>query len=825
MILQRLTILNVLLITALAAWAKLSPDQIANLPTPTSSTVDFVRDVKPIFDTACVKCHGKGKEKGGFSIETRESFFKGGDSGAPVQTGMSAESLLIELVAGFDPETVMPKKGSKLKAEEVALLRAWIDQGAAWPSEVTFKKAPINNLHPRQPELPVAKGMVHPIDRLLVSYFSSNRVATPKLVDDRVFARRLYLDVLGVLPSPQEFEAFEADRRKDKRDRLVSKVLSDNRRYAEHWMTFWNDLLRNDYRGTGYIDGGRKQISAWLFSALLTNMPYDRFVAQLVDPTPESEGFINGISWRGAVNASQKPVMQAAQSLGQVFMGVNLKCASCHDSFINDYTLADAYGIAAIYATNDLEIAECDKPTGKFAKVSFLYPELGSIDGSKPKAERTKQLAELLTSKKDGRLTRTIVNRIWARFMGHGLVEPVDEMDVAAWHPDLLDWLAQDFAESGYDLKRMMKWILTSSAYQMPSVNLGESVGKDFVFTGPAIRRMSAEQFRDAVGELTGVWYDKPAGTLDFTSSSGPRISKKARWIWSDTNAAQKSVAGTVYFRKTFVVTAIPEQAGAVIACDNSFTLYVNGNQVANGKDFALPTFANLKPHLKLGENVIAIAAVNHTPDNKAPRPDDAPKVDDANPAGFIFGARLRGEKTVEIVSDSTWLCAKEKADGWEKSKFNTTNWVAASELGGANLKPWALAAKIDQTMALADVHGVVRSSLVAADPLLVALGRPNREQISTTRPTAATTLQALELTNGETLNKVLKRGAEKVIDRHKGSPNNLVTDLFAKSLGRKPTKAEVKAATELVGSPLRQEGVEDLIWSIAMLPEFQLIY
>ncbi|HMJ89404.1 MAG TPA: DUF1549 domain-containing protein, partial [Candidatus Acidoferrum sp.] len=490
--------------------AKLSPEQIAKLPAPVKSRIDFARDVKPIFEAACVKCHGKGKDKGSFSLETRDAFTKGGDSGAAVIAGDSANSLLIELVSGLDPENVMPQKGSKLKPQEVATLRAWIDQGARWPAEITFKKSPINNLHPRKPEI-AGLGDAHPIDRLLSSYFTQTKWNVPNPVDDRLFARRVYLDAIGLLPPPKEWNEFVNDTRADKRQQLVTQLLNDNRRYAEHWLTFWNDLLRNDYKGAGYIDKGRKQISEWLFSALMTNMPYNEFVAQLVNPTStNSEGFANGITWRGAVNASQITQMQAAQSIGQVFMGVNLKCASCHDSFINDYTLADAYGLAAVYATNDLEIAECDKPTGKQAKVKFLYPELGEIDGSLPKKERMKRLAEILTSKADGRLPRTIVNRLWAQFMGRGLVEPVDEMDLPAWNQDVLDWLAEDLAENGYDLKRTMKWILTSRAYQLPAVSVADSA-KEFVFTGPAIRRMSAEQFRDALATLTGVWFEKPA--------------------------------------------------------------------------------------------------------------------------------------------------------------------------------------------------------------------------------------------------------------------------------------------------------------------------
>jgi hypothetical protein len=143
--------------------------------------------------------------------------------------------------------------------------------------------------------------------------------------------------VIGLLPPPEELAAFLASSEPAKRERLVDRLLGDNQAYATHWFSFWNDLLRNDYRGTGYIDGGRKQISTWLHSALATNLPYDRFVAQLVHPTPETEGFTKGIVWRGVVNASQTPPMQAAQNISQIFMGVNLKCASCHDSFIDDW--------------------------------------------------------------------------------------------------------------------------------------------------------------------------------------------------------------------------------------------------------------------------------------------------------------------------------------------------------------------------------------------------------------------------------------------------------------------------------------------------------
>jgi hypothetical protein len=337
---------------------------------------------------------------------------------------------------------------------------------------------------------------------------------------------------------------------------------------------------------------------------------------------------------------------------------------------------------------------------------------------------------------------------------------------------------------------------------------------------------MSAEQFRDALGGLTGVWYENPASTFDFSGGKdGGRVPKTAKWIWSEAGAETKALAETIYLRKTFTLKTLPDEANAAIACDNSFTLYVNGKQMVSGKDFGHPNFADLKPHLKIGENVIAATAVNHTPDNKPPRGEEKAKESDANPAGFIFAARLRGTEPMELISDSSWTWSKEQKQGWQKPRFDAHEWKTAAELGGVNMQPWALAAKLEQAMSFADVHGVVRASLVAADPMMVALGRPNREQVMTARQSTATTLQALELTNGETLNKVLKRGAEKLLATNQLSTDELVEQVFVKSLGRVPTGSERKLAAELVGSPAKLEGVEDLLWSIAMLPEFQLIY
>jgi mono/diheme cytochrome c family protein len=835
---QRLALWLCFSFSGVIASATLSPEQIEQLPAPASHRIDFQTEVKPIFDASCIKCHGRGRAKGGFRLDSRETVLKGGDSGAVVVPAKSAESYLIELVSGLNPDTVMPQKGSKLTREQVGVLRAWIDQGVTWSEGVSFARLPPVNLAPPEPIIPAGPdtlGSINPIDLLLRPYFARHHVTPRQTVSDRVYARRVFLDVIGLLPSPGELEEFVVDEQTDKRERLVKRLLRDNQRYAEHWLTFWNDLLRNDYKGTGFIDEGRKQITDWLYSALAKNLPFDQFVAQLVNPTPESEGFVKGIVWRGVVNASQTPQMQAAQNISQVFMGVNLKCASCHDSFINDWMLADAYGLASVYADHELEMVRCDKPTGQTAPMKFLYPELGSIDPKASKVERMKRLAEIMTQKQNGRLSRTIVNRLWARFVGRGLVEPLDDMEQRAWNADLLDWLAADLVENGYDLRKTMERILTSQVYQLPSVPASEQVPKDYVFQGPLVRRLSAEQFQDALSRITGVWHAVPesaqadfsAGLPDYALSEVENPAR-IRWIWNDADAAEKAPPGTVYFRKEIALPEEPTQASAVITCDNSFKLYVNGKEVASGQDHNKPNLVDLKSHLRSGTNVLAVAAVNQ------PAAPDKKDADQANPAGLICYVRVRHESSRngvpllriwDVGTADSWLWSTNKVEGWEKTGFAAAGWKPAAELGPVGMAPWKLEKKLAQAMSAASLAGHVRAALVTADPLMTALGRPNREQVLTTRTSAATTLQALEMTNGKTLAEALRRGSEKLLANSRLSTRELVISLFERALARPPKPDELELSQELVGTPAKKEGVEDLLWAVAMLPEFQLIY
>lgn len=480
------------------------PSLSLSLTALVQAEVDFAHQVAPILKKHCVECHGGDESKGGFSLNTRAMVLEAD----VLEVGKPGESLFMELLLSDDEEERMPpvkKRKHPLPKADIEILSKWIATGLKWEPGFTFAteryKAP---LKPREVKLPAGPEGANPIDLIVGKYLADKKMEFPKSADDATFLARVSQDLTGLPAKTEWVQAALANGKLD-RAALVEELLGDNQGYAEHWMTFWNDLLRNGYDGTGFITGGRSQVTQWLYGSLHANKPYDQFVRELVAPSAEAKGFIEGIKWRGQVNASQTTQVQFSQNVSQVFLGINMKCASCHDSFLDEWKLKDAYSLAAIVSDTELELTRCDKPTGEKAVAAWIFPELGQIDPKKPRAERLKQLAGLMTHPENGRTQRTIVNRLWLQMMGRGIVHPVDAMNTKPWSEDLLDYLANHLVASGYDLKEVLRLIATSKIYQARSEVL-EQEASPYVFRGPVRKRMSAEQFIDSVRTVTGSW-------------------------------------------------------------------------------------------------------------------------------------------------------------------------------------------------------------------------------------------------------------------------------------------------------------------------------
>jgi hypothetical protein len=477
--------------------------------------IDYNRDVHAILAARCLVCHSQEKRSGGLSLSTYEDVLSGGRSGAGLKPCHSAASLLLQRLTG-PASTRMPLGGMALTPAEIGIITSWIDQGArpapTAPAAKGEVEAPLTLDRPKPP-VSLWKNWSGPLDRFSAAYLASHgasRGSEPQVVSDTVFARRAYLDIWGLLPQPAELRAFLNDPTEGKREHLVATLLADNRKYAENWISYWNDLLRNDEGVTYYSEtAGRRSITDWLLNALQTNTPYNQWIERLLNPVGpgDPEGFIVGVNWRGTVSASQTPALQAAQNTAQVFLGVNLKCNSCHDSFISKWKLKDAYGLAAYFSAEEkLQLYRCDVAQDQYATAGFLFPELDRPLSSMSATDRRAAAAAIFTDPRNGRVPRTLVNRLWQKLMGRGIVENVDEMDGEPWNPELLDWLASDFVDRGYDIKALIATIMNSRTYQLPSVpRKGEAPAK-YVFRGPELRRMTAEQFADGLASITGEW-------------------------------------------------------------------------------------------------------------------------------------------------------------------------------------------------------------------------------------------------------------------------------------------------------------------------------
>ena len=814
-------------------WTWLAISAIALCLSPGSvdaqDSFDFAHKILPVLKKHCAQCHTGEQKKGGLSLNTRESMLSGGESGAEILSKDAASSELIERVTSKDPDLRMPPEGPGLSDDEIIAVKQWVQAGLPWEPGFSFGKQTYEPpLLPRKPVLPEpsSPNRKHPIDRILDADRATRSLAPLAVIDDMQFVRRVYLDLIGLLPTPEQTDKFLADKSADKRQRLTRSLLDQEIQYTEHWLTFWNDLLRNDYSGTGFITNGRTQISKWLYDALIHNKPYDAMARELIAPlSGESAGFANGIRWRGEVSAGQTVEIQFAQSLGQAFLGINLKCASCHDSFIDRWTLKDAYGLAAVYSNTPLKIHRCDKPTGQTAKPGWLFEELGTINADAPQPERLQQLANLMTHPQNGRFARTIVNRLWHRMMGYGIVHPTDAMQSQPWNEDLLDYLAVDFVEKRYNLKELLYTIASSDAYQAPTEPLQEKESSEaYVYQGPRARRMTAEQFVDSVWQLTGAGpakFDAPVvrGKPATVDSTNPKANDSiGQWIWSET-AQSPSVPPSgerITLRQTFVLSKLPEKAFGVITCDNEYRLWINNRLIAEDKNWESLESFDAVSSLKIGENQILVEAING---GNGP-----------NPAALFFEMKLIDpQDTITVASSDRWQYTAATPDSSGKFAADVTDWKNALVVNG----PWAARLKNEIATGLSgdgSTGSMVRASLVKADPLMRSLGRPNRDQIVSMRPTELTTLEAMDLSNGQTLADWLQRGALQWNSRMGTAPGqiqsseDLIDTIYLHALSRHPRTEELQTVLEMIGPTLELTELEDILWSVVMLPEFQYI-
>jgi uncharacterized protein DUF1549/uncharacterized protein DUF1553/cytochrome c len=795
-------------------------------------TIDYQQQVHTLLAAKCLSCHSAERRSGGLSLTAYADALDGGRSGAAIRPGDSAGSLLMMRITG-EVAPQMPLGRPALSAGEIATIRRWIDEGARETVTSLAAKpkweAPLALARPAIPDV-IWRDWTSPVDRFVSRYLSDHGDRVPELVGDAAFARRAYLDIWGLLPPPDDLQAFLADSSPNKRSSLVERLLADRDKYSQHWISFWNDLLRNDEGANYYSEtSSRKSISTWLLSALSTNVPYNRWVEQLLNPTTpdDPDGFLIGVNWRGEVNASQTPAMQAAQNSAQIFIGLNLKCNSCHDSFISKWTLKEAYGLASFFSEDSrLRLYRCDVPQDDFATPAFLFPELDRAPASGSLLDRRRTAAAIFTDSRNGRLPRTLVNRMWHRLLGRGFVDNPDEMDGVPWSPALLDWLASDFVDGGYDLKRLMATIVSSKAYQMRAVPRVGEQPRGYVFRGPEIRRLTAEQFGDAIGAITGDWnvYQPPTpAQVAGTVPAGPPPGRYTReWQTPASSLARalgRPIRDQVFSTRNTTATTI--QALEL----------VNGERLAN---WLLRGARNMLGELPAPPTALFVTPIN----SRGGRAGTPPQ---AQTAPALFDIDISGASRLWLVVQNANSTAVDKAEAvWARGEFVGPD--------GA-ITPLTSLTPLDESALRVASGPIVLDDAAFASGVRVKTPSRLVYDVSGRGFTRLRGVAGLEntsaLAQGETiLGRFLIFGTEPDMDRlvppAPGTPlppgprqmtaTQVVDRLYWYALGRAPSAQERTIALEALTDSTRAgrmsaEGLADLLWAVLMKPEFQLIF
>jgi hypothetical protein len=348
-----------------------------------------------------------------------------------------------------------------------------------------------------------------------------------------VFVRRVYLDLAGIPPTPEEARAFlnDADPARSKRERLIGELM-ERKEFIDHWSLKWGDLLQSNRKHLG--EKGTWAFRQWIRDSLAANTPYDQMVRELI--TSKGSTYQNPAANFFRVNDNPKVAME---NTTQLFLGVRMVCAQCHDHPFEKWTQNQYYQLSAFFAAVGL------KP-GFDSEEEIVYLKRDNYDVKHPKnnravapqylvasagtppiaafGDRREALAEWLTSEKNPFFARAIVNRLWSYFFGRGIIDPVD--DIRASNPPvneaLLEALADDFVKNNFDLQHVIRTIVNSRTYQagIETNKWNENDATNFSHFVP--RRLTAESILDAITIATGSRPDFPEVPPDFTAQELP---------------------------------------------------------------------------------------------------------------------------------------------------------------------------------------------------------------------------------------------------------------------------------------------------------------
>ena len=382
-------------IAAIAVWShsdlRADDQNAAKLPEAAKKTINFARDIQPLFAKHCTSCHGTKKSEGGLRLDRRKNALDGGDSGSSIIPGQSAKSRLIALVAAVDPDNVMPPKGKRLTREQVGILRAWIDQGAKWPKDADATAAASSHWAFRpvgRPAIPPVKNSAwikNAIDAFVLARLDQQEIQPSAEANRNTLIRRLSLDLLGIPPTPAEVDAFVNDESPAAYSRLVKRLLASPR-FGERWGRHWLDKAR--YADSDGYEKDNARPNAWrwrdwVIDAINRDLPFDQFTIEQIagDLLPDATNMQKLATafhrqtltnTEGGTDQEQfrfEACFDRVETTGAVWLGLTIGCARCHSHKYDPISQREYYQLFAFMNNGDeLNGFDVRKSESEYAK-------------------------------------------------------------------------------------------------------------------------------------------------------------------------------------------------------------------------------------------------------------------------------------------------------------------------------------------------------------------------------------------------------------------------------------------------------------------------
>jgi len=359
------------------------------------------------------------------------------------------------------------------------------------------------------PPEPGTDGAGNFIDPLVDAKLMKLNIQPSELCSDEDFLRRAFLDVIGTLPKPDEVRKFLDDKRPDRRARLIDELLK-RPEYADYWALKWSDLLRAERPTLGHA--GAHAYYRWMRDSFATNKPFDRFARELLT----ADGLLRDQP-AGYLFKAVKQSGEQAATISQVLLGTRIECAKCHHHPFDRWSQTDYFGMEAFFTQISFKptpqgemLLTRDSGTTKHSRtgeIVFAHALGEPSPTQSPDGDRRKLLADWMTTPKNPFFARNLTNRVWAHFLGRGLVEPVDDLRLTnpPTNPELLDALATRFIESGFDVHQLIRTITSSRAYQRSAHPNATNERDEQNYSRALLKRLDAEVLFDAVCQATGV--------------------------------------------------------------------------------------------------------------------------------------------------------------------------------------------------------------------------------------------------------------------------------------------------------------------------------